>query len=83
MVTMLEECSTIEQHSVLHFLWAKGLNAKDIHKEMFPICCIKWFSQGLSKAAVDAQPGVEVAKTTVKRLLYCRFQRISKAMGQV
>jgi hypothetical protein len=20
------------------FLWAKGLNAKDIHKEMFPVC---------------------------------------------
>jgi hypothetical protein len=37
MVTVLEECSTEEQHSVIRFLWAKGLNAEDIHKEMFPV----------------------------------------------
>jgi hypothetical protein len=37
MVTMLEECNTEEQRSVVHFLWAKGLNAKNIHKEMFPV----------------------------------------------
>jgi hypothetical protein len=30
-------CNTKGQHSVVHFLWAKGLNAKDIHKETFPI----------------------------------------------
>jgi hypothetical protein len=36
MVTVLEGCTTKEQRSVVHFLWAKGLNAKDIHKEMFP-----------------------------------------------
>jgi hypothetical protein len=29
--------TTEEQHFVALFLWAKGLNAKDIHKEMFPI----------------------------------------------
>jgi hypothetical protein len=37
MVTVLEECSTEEQRSVVRFLWAKGLNAKHIHKEMFPV----------------------------------------------
>jgi hypothetical protein len=37
MVTMLEECTTEEQCSVVRFLWAKGHNAKDIHKEMFPV----------------------------------------------
>jgi hypothetical protein len=37
MRTVLEECTNEEQHSVVHFLWAKGLNAKDIHKEMFPL----------------------------------------------
>jgi hypothetical protein len=37
MATMLKECITEEQHSVVHFLWAKGLNAKDIHKEMFSV----------------------------------------------
>jgi hypothetical protein len=52
-----------EQHSLVHFLWEKGLNAKDIHKEMFPVyggkclSCkvvhnwVKKFSQGRSKIA--------------------------------
>jgi hypothetical protein len=37
MSTMPEECTIEQQHSVVSFLWAKGLNAKDINKEMFPI----------------------------------------------
>jgi hypothetical protein len=37
MATMLEQCTTEEGNSVVRFLWAKGLNAKDIHKEMFPV----------------------------------------------
>jgi hypothetical protein len=37
MATMLEECTTEERSSVVLFLWAKRLNAKDIHKEMFPV----------------------------------------------
>jgi hypothetical protein len=37
MATVLEECTTPEHRSVVHFLWAKGLNEKDIHKEMFPV----------------------------------------------
>jgi hypothetical protein len=36
MVTMLEGCTTEEQCSVVHFLWAKGFN-EDINKEMFPV----------------------------------------------
>jgi hypothetical protein len=64
------------------FLWAKGLNAKDIHKEIIPIYgwkCLSrkafhnWvakFSQGRSKVADDARPGrpVEIAtEATVQR----------------
>jgi hypothetical protein len=37
MATVLEEYTTEEQLSVVHFLWAKGPNAKDIHEEMFPV----------------------------------------------
>jgi hypothetical protein len=37
MTTVLEEYTTEEQRSVVRFLWVKGLNAKDIHKEMFPV----------------------------------------------
>jgi hypothetical protein len=36
MATVLEEC-IIEEQRCLCVLWAKGLNAKDIHKEMFPV----------------------------------------------
>jgi hypothetical protein len=37
MATVLEECTTEEQCFVVRFLWAKGLNSNDIHKEMFPV----------------------------------------------
>jgi hypothetical protein len=64
------------------FLWANGLNAKDIHKEMFPVYCGKclsrkaihsWvekFSQRCSKVA-DDRPGhpVKIAtEATVQRV---------------
>jgi hypothetical protein len=60
-------------------LWAKGLNANDIHKEMFPAYggkCLShkavhnWadkFCQGLLEVAHDARPDAEVAETTVKK----------------
>jgi hypothetical protein len=69
MMTMLKECSTEEQHSVVRFLWSKGLNAKDIHKEMLPFyggkCLshkavhnqVEKFSQGCSKVTDDVWPG--------------------------
>jgi hypothetical protein len=47
MVTVLEECITEEQRSVVFFLWAKGLSEKDIRKEMFPVgsvCLLKRFT---------------------------------------
>jgi hypothetical protein len=31
------ECITEEQRSIVRVLWVKGLNEKDIHKEMFPV----------------------------------------------
>jgi hypothetical protein len=58
---------------------SKWLNAKDIHKEMFPVYAgkclsrkavhnwIEKFSQGGSKVADHARRGAEVAETTVKR----------------
>jgi hypothetical protein len=60
-------------------LWAEGLNAKDIHKEIFPvyggkclprIAVYNWvdkFSEGRSKVADDARPGAEVAETAAKK----------------
>jgi hypothetical protein len=37
LATVLEECITEEQRSVVRFLRAKELNAKGNHKEMFPV----------------------------------------------
>jgi hypothetical protein len=37
MAIVLEDCTIKEQCSVVCFLWAKGLSAKDTHKEMFPV----------------------------------------------
>jgi hypothetical protein len=37
MATVLEESITEEQRSVVCFLWAKWLSAKDIYQEMFVV----------------------------------------------
>jgi hypothetical protein len=90
MATVLKVHTTEEQSSVVRVLWAK-----DIHKEMFRVYggkCLShkavrnWvekFSQGRSKVADDAQPGAEVAKATVRRLVCCAFRCTGKVMGQV
>jgi hypothetical protein len=62
------------------FLWAKGLIAKDIHKEIFPVYggkCLSrkafhnWVEKGGKHFADDEK--FEVAETTVKILLCCGF----------
>jgi hypothetical protein len=45
MATVLQECSAEEQRSVIWFWLAKGLNAKDIHKEMFSVYGGKYLSR--------------------------------------
>jgi hypothetical protein len=37
MTALLNTCTTIEQRGVVRFLWAKNMEAKDIHKGMLPI----------------------------------------------
>jgi len=37
MAAPLNTCTTIEQCGVVHFLWAKKMEAKDIHKEILPM----------------------------------------------
>jgi hypothetical protein len=77
------------------FLWANGLNVKDIHEEVFPVygekcpsrkavhSWVEKFSQGHLKVAYDARPGAEAAETKIKKLLRCRFRRTGKAREQV
>jgi hypothetical protein len=69
MTTVLEEYTTRKQCCVVHFSWAKGLSAKDIHEEMFPVYggrCLShkavhnWvekFCEGHLRVPDDAQPG--------------------------
>jgi hypothetical protein len=46
MATVVEGYTTEGQHSVaLFILWAKGLNANVIHKEMFPVYGGKFLSR--------------------------------------
>jgi hypothetical protein len=96
MATVLEEYATKEHCSVVRFLWAKGLNTKDIHKEMFPVYggkCLSrkavhmWFekfSQGRWEVADDARRSAEIAETTFKKRFLCGgFRCTGKAMGHV
>jgi transposase len=84
MATVLEECTTERQRSVVRFfVCAEELNAKASHREMFPFYggkCLSrnavrnWvekFSQGRSKVADGARSGrpVETAtEATVQRV---------------
>jgi hypothetical protein len=66
MVTALQDFTTEEQRSSVLFSWARGLSAKDIHNEIFPVYggkrlsrksvhnWVQKFSQGRSKVADDA-----------------------------
>jgi len=43
MVTLPLKSSRNEQRAVIHFLWANGLNANEIHSEMRPVYGDKCF----------------------------------------
>jgi hypothetical protein len=76
-------------------LWAKELNAKDIHKEMFPVysgkCllrnavhnCVEKFSQGRSKIAEMPDQELKWLRQQSKDFHACGFRRTGKAIGQV
>jgi hypothetical protein len=49
--TVLEKCTTAEQHSAVLFLWAKEPNTKNIHKEMFLV----YGGKCLSRKAVGSR----------------------------
>jgi hypothetical protein len=63
MANLLEGCITEEQLFVVRFLWAQGRNAKDIHKEMFPV----YGGKCLSRKAVPKWVA-NVSLKTKKRL---------------
>jgi hypothetical protein len=72
-------------------LWAAGLNAEDIHKEMFlftvgSVCRVKRFHFGGKRFADDEEVETEVQKwlrQQSKDFLCYGFRRTGKEMGQV
>jgi hypothetical protein len=94
MATVLKWCITEEQRSVVRFLWAKGLNAKDIHKEMFSVyggkcLLLKSVHNSVKKRGRYFADDEEVEKEVQKwlrqqsrRPLSCGFQHTGKAMEQ-
>jgi hypothetical protein len=56
MATVLEEYITEEQRSGLRFLWAKGLNAKDINKYMFTVYDGKCLSRKAAHYWIEKLP---------------------------
>jgi hypothetical protein len=64
MASVLEQYTTEEQRSVVTFLWAKGLNAKDINKEIFPVLGGKCLSR---KADDNCMADVSLMTKKLKR----------------
>ena len=60
-------CTTTEQSGVVRFLWAKGIAAKDIHKEMLP--CMVHIACHVKQSIIGCRSswkGGEVSKTNIE-----------------
>jgi hypothetical protein len=49
-LVLVVKMATVLQHITEHLLWAKELNTKDIHKEVFPV----YVEKNLSRKAVPS-----------------------------
>jgi hypothetical protein len=67
MATVLEEYTTAEQRSVVRFLWAKGLNANDIYKEIFIVYGGKCLSRKAVHSWVQNVANVSLMTKRLKR----------------
>jgi hypothetical protein len=94
MTTVLKECIDEEQHSVVHFLWPKGLKPKDIYKEKFPVhrgslCHVKLFTTGSRnplKGVRKSQMMFNQVEPQVRKWLRLQcsgFRCTGEAIGQV
>jgi hypothetical protein len=52
-VTVFEEHTTEEQRSVVLYLWEKGLNTKDIYKEMLSVYGGIWLPRKLRRGILS------------------------------
>jgi ribulose 1,5-bisphosphate synthetase/thiazole synthase len=73
MATVLGECIIEERRSVMRSLWAKGLNVKDVHKEMFPVyggkCLSRKAVHSWVKKRAKRFPDDEEVETEVRKWL--------------
>jgi hypothetical protein len=94
MVAALNTYTMIEQRGVVRFLWAKNMDAKDIHKEMLPMygehclsrqaVMIGCRSSGGQLSKTNIEPvGARVVPTATKRILRRRFPGTCEMVGQV
>jgi hypothetical protein len=92
MATVFQECTIKEQHSVMRFLLAEGLNAKDIHKEMFNVYggkCLShkavhsWVENSLKDVQKSRMMPDQVWKWLKQQAKDFWVSLTGKAMGQV
>jgi hypothetical protein len=92
MAAMLEVCTTEERRTVVRFVWTKGLNAKDIHKEMFPVYvgkCLSrkavhsWIEKRGRRCADDEEIDTEVRKWLRQQSKDFWVRRTDKVMGEM
>ena len=63
MASVLHECTRMEQHPVVHFLWAKELSPEEVHREMHTVCVGNCFSQ---KTVFDWIQGFNKGRQSIK-----------------
>ena len=68
MAAPLSTCTKIEHRGVVRFLWAKNMEAKDIHKEMLPMygeLCLS--RQAVHNGCRISRKGGQVSKTNIEQ----------------
>ena len=90
MAAPLSKCTKIEQRGVVRFLWAKNMEAKDIHKEMLPMYgehCLSrqavhnWvqkFSEGRTSIEDEHRVGRITFRQQLKEFYAAGFQGLAK-----
>ena len=95
MAAPLSTCTKIEQCGVVRFLWAKNMEAKDIHKEMLPMygehclsrqavhnCCAEVLGRA-DKYRRRTSSRSDYVPTATKRIFRRRFPGTCETVGQV
>ena len=92
MAVPLYTCTTIELRGVVRFLWAEGIAAMDIHKEMLPMYgehCLSlqavhnWVQKFSERRTSIEDGSVSVVPVATTRILRRRSPGTCETVGQV